>query len=36
MDLLYSFKVWLWIVILTTFFSFIGTWVVIAKSKLLK
>ncbi len=35
-DILFPFKVWLGIVIGTTIFSFIGTWAVIAKSKLLK
>ncbi len=36
MDLLFPFKVWLWIVILTTAMSFIGTWIVLAKSKSFK
>lgn len=35
-DVLYPFKVWIWLVILCTLWSFIGTWIVIARSKLLK
>ncbi len=36
MDLLFPFKVWISIVILTSVMSIVGTWVVIKKSKLLK
>ena len=35
-DLLFPFKIWIGVVAGTTIFSFLGTWVVIAKSKLLK
>jgi len=36
MDLLFPFKVWILIVIVTSIMSLVGTWVVIKKSKLLK
>lgn len=35
-DVLFSFKVWLGIVIFTTIFSFVGTYIVVKKSKNLK
>jgi hypothetical protein len=35
-DVLFPFKVWVGIVICTTIFSFVGTWIVVKKSRSLK